>query len=1140
MHGNLKRARKIGTAPLNAVQHIILPCFVARSLDPLPGDTIGEFVLRNQLASRVKVGRCKKWSFQLPTVCVINGEPILQRHWKRRRIKPGDEVKFCSRPWGKSASGKQIAGLVALIALAVLAPYAGTAIAGALGLGGSAVLGISAASIISGVILLGGALLVGALTKPKVAGQGDKGDQLFSVAASGNSAQLMQPIPVQYGRLKSFPDFAVTPWSEFIGNDQYLNVLLSIGLGKYDFETLYIDDTILWTSASGVSTQFEGVSVDFYDPAENVTLFPVNVVQSSEVSGQAITQTPVGGFIANPSGTIANALAFDIVFPAGMFTVDKNDGSLHNASIVVQCEVRPVDGAGAPTGPFVIVASQDYTFNVRTPQRSSIKVTLGDGRYEARISRTSAPSTSTDRQDDVTWEGLRAFIKGPSSFPSSTVAIRIKATNQLSQQSARKFGVLCTRFLDVWNGSIFVPTLTRNAFWAVWDAATNTDYGLKRPASKIDFQTIFDMATAADARGDKFDYRFTSVFQAPEALDTILRGARSRHRWSGDILTFVRDEWATVPRMLLTDREIVRGSLSVEYAMNTDNSSDAIILEYLDENTWGPADVQYPPNDITFTALQPTRIRVDGVVNRAHAYREAGFYYLQSQLRRVNVTLDTEHDGRMLGFGSRVRVQSELPTTWGYTGVVLTRVTNVLTVTPAPTWAATGQHFIAVRAKTGRQFGPIKCAKGASDDIVVLDATDLAAIETANAASPFVEIRSLNAALARTTGADDPSFALGVGTLTARDCVVMNGRPAKDRVTLGLVVDNIAVHSTSLGGTPILPTNPAIQDPISPIIANLKATFRQGIAEPILDVSWWPAAGAVFYRAEVSYDTGTTWTPIYEGGDVLFSKVVDRAALRLRVQGVNDKRHGAYSQVDVGAPTIVIAPNTVKQSSLEAGLRDYVSTEIKKINDNVNKFLAMMAAAASEQDAANYIDRVQTNNSISVSFGLLSAGVSTAINASLTTQAAFASFQTTVNATYGSTTAFVTQTFDAVAKVDGTAGALYVLSLNAGGKISGFKLGNSGSTSFFTIESDVFQVGSTGVTGGTFVPVFQVANVGGTPKITVRGDIIADGAITAAKISVATLSAITADVGTLTAGTIRSADSKMIISLTNRNIIISD
>jgi hypothetical protein len=58
----------------------------------------------------------------------------------------------------------------------------------------------------------------------------------------------LQPLTVQYGRIKSFPDFAITPWSEFSGNDQYLNVLLAPGLGSFEYETLYIDDTILWTS----------------------------------------------------------------------------------------------------------------------------------------------------------------------------------------------------------------------------------------------------------------------------------------------------------------------------------------------------------------------------------------------------------------------------------------------------------------------------------------------------------------------------------------------------------------------------------------------------------------------------------------------------------------------------------------------------------------------------------------------------------------------------------------------------------------------------------------------------------------------------------------------------------------------------
>ena len=64
----------------------------------------------------------------------------------------------------------------------------------------------------------------------------------------------------------------------------------------------------------------------------------------------------------------------------------------------------------------------------------------------------------------------------------------------------------------------------------------------------------------------------------------------------------MRDEQRTIPQLLLTDREIVRGSLTVNWALNSADQADAVLLEYLDQNIWGPAEVQYPPNT---TALRP-------------------------------------------------------------------------------------------------------------------------------------------------------------------------------------------------------------------------------------------------------------------------------------------------------------------------------------------------------------------------------------------------------------------------------------------------------------------------------------------------------------------------------------------------------
>lgn len=1118
------------------VRHMTLPYHEIASTHLVEGETINALVKRTGWAARIN----KHWAFRLPTICVLNGKPVLQKAWRRVRLRADDVLEFWSKPMG-GQNGKSILGLVATIALAVVAPWAGGIVAGALGFSSALATGI-----FTGLITIGGALLISALTTPKPGGQNDPQlaaiDPIYSVSASGNTEALLQPIPVQYGRVKSFPNFAITPWSEYAGNDQFLNVLLSVGLGKHSYETLYIDDTILWDSTNGVSANFDNVQVDFYDPNATVTLFPVNVSQSTEVSGQTITTDFLGGFVANASGSTATALAVDMTFPSGCFNINTDNGNLLSNSVEVKAEARAVDAAGAPAGDWFSLFDKTYTFATRSPQRVTEKITVAEGRYEVRVWRTEPESSGTSGSNSIIWSGLRAFINGPSSFPVSTVAIRIKANDQLSQNSAKKFGVLCTRMLPVWNGSSFVTQATRNPAWAFYDAATDTTYGAGRPPSKVDFQGVFDLATAADTRADTFDFRFSTATSAPEAFDTILKVTRARHRWSGDMLSVVRDEWSDTPRMLLTDREIVRGSLSLDYSLNTDDSADAVIVEYLDENTWAPAEVQYPVNSQTFTATQPSRIRLDGVVNRAQAHREAAFYYLCSQLRRVAVTLDTEHDGRMLGFGSRIRVQTELPQSWGYAGAVTAfDGTRTLTLDPAPTWTAGATHYIAIRDKTGRQFGPVAIARGTADNIGVLDATDLASVETAQSTT-------VADALARKDGADEPSFDFGPGTSRARDCVVISGRPNTDKVTLKLLVDNKDVHDTDPGDVPITPSAFALRDPKAPLIAGLSAVFTQGMIEPRLYVSWFPAAGAVYYNAQVSYDSGASWTPVYQGSESSCTVMVDYAALRVRVQGVG-QRNGAWSQVDVSAPTIQMIDGIVALQSLKAGIQGYIKSledRVKAVETNIQE----AALLASEQDAHNLLDKAAERGTLQTRTDEFRQGIADA-NASVTqvsqtvadNEAAFASYQTTVTAQFQTNTASITQNATAIAQVGDRLAASYVVTLDVDGYATGFKAYNDGSSSAFIVSTDFFQIAAPGVAGGDPKAVFTVGTIGGKAAIGIRGDMMLDGTVTANALNVGTLTAITANLGNATvSGTLssRSSGPRMVLDFTNNQMVFYD
>jgi hypothetical protein len=130
-------------------------------------------------------------------------------------------------------------------------------------------------------------------------------------------------------------------------------------------------------------------------------------------------------------------------------------------------------------------------------------------------------------------------------------------------------------------------------------------------------------------------------------------------------VSLVRDEWRDVPTMLLTDREIVRDSTQVTFTMLGDEDPDAVIVEYVDENTWLPAQVQYPPNGNGFLSANAEVKRIDGIVNRSQAFRECAFYDLQSIYRRESVQVGTEYEGRAITFGAVLRIQSELPLVYG-------------------------------------------------------------------------------------------------------------------------------------------------------------------------------------------------------------------------------------------------------------------------------------------------------------------------------------------------------------------------------------------------------------------------------------------------------------------------------------------
>lgn len=1116
-------------------------CEVARA-EIRPRETVTAFLRRVGWATK---DRRYGWQFKkgLPTILEVNGEPVLRKFWRSTRISASDSVRFVSFPLGGRGSGvKQVIGLVALVAVSAFALWAGPALFGA---------GTFGALATTAAIGVGGSLLVNALTSPKAGATNSPNatqDQIYSVQAQGNTAKLGQPLPVWYGRLKSYPDFAATPWGEFVGNDQYLNVLLSVGMGSFSYEQLYIDDTPLWDPVAGISPSFTGAQVAFYEAGDHVTLFPVNVDASVEVTGQqlpdgsgtfggqyvaATAVSPgawVGGFVANPSGTSAMAIAVDYVLPSGCFTVDTSNNNIGSANVGITAEYCPVNGAGAPTGPFTPLFSVVRSYASTSPIRDSIKTTVAPGRYQVRFRREDAGLGSTQGANSVVWAGLRSFLQGNNSFPDvATIAIRILATQ--STQGSYKFGVLATRKLPVWNGSAFVTQPTRNNGWAFLDAVTNPQYGSTLPISKTDFNAIVNFAAGCDSRGDTFDYAFTAAVAVPAALDKILTPARARHFWLGDTVSVVRDEWRDVPSMLLTDREIVRDSTQVTWTMLGDEDPDAVIIEYIDDETWLPAQVQYPPNTEIFTAVNAEVKRIDGIVDRDQAFRECAFYYLQSIYRRENVQINVEYEGRAIQFGSALRVQSELPMSYGYGGAVVGASGTSLTLDPPPVWDA-APFYLRLRRPNGKWFGPINATMGADASIGVLNSVDLATVE----ASQGITLAEV---LLREDGGEYPSFELGTADSQSKVCVVLSGVPSGELCTLSLVVDDERVHATDIGKPPVLPTSQFPSNAAVPLIVGLNANYGQGIAEPQLSAGWFPAAGAFYYVADVSYDSGKSWEQVYEGQGAGFTAVVTLGALILRVQAVGSVR-GPYASLSLAAPTIIVANQTVALSSMVQGLKYQVTTLQDNFANKVADIDQLVTSVTSNEAARNWSDKQKVRTQLASINGSLSASISQVMTVATSTDAALASFEVSVSAQLGSQSASITTNSTAIATINGNLAASWAMTVDINGYISGLKFLANGTTSAFVINASIFQVFSPSFAGGAPINMFSLGTVNGTAQAVLAGVFIGDGIVTARSINVANLAAISGNMGSLTTGSIQSPDGKFLIDATNQRIVISD
>lgn len=742
------------------------------------GETVAELARRHGIDRHAQA-----------VICRMDGRWLLQRDWAATVAGSGSVIELTALPadGGGGGGGKNTTALVLSIAVSVLAIAVGGPLAGLAGFAsGSFGFGLASAAI-TAAISIGGTLLINALIPPQAATAASYGalaapSPTYSLSARGNQARLGGVIPVGYGRHVIYPVFGATPYSEYADNDQFLHLVLVVGQGEYDIESINIGSTPI--------SSFPEISYEIVGPGDDITLFSPNGYSAPEVTGQELRPPPAesvlewqGPFTAGPPDADTVSIQYDVIFARGLYTYG-DGGAIYDVTVTWVVEAREIDGNGVPVGGYFTLDSQSFTGTSIGPLRLTYGVTLspGGGRYQVRMVRTSAKSSEVRHASDMSWAGLRSYLNGPIALGDVTVlAVRARATDSLNSRTAQQWNVIATRKLPTWNGASWsAPVATRSIAWALADVLRNDTYGAGMADERIDLDGLLALDAIWTGRGDTFDGIFDSPGTIWETITRIARTGRARPYYQAGMIRFHRDALQTLPVAMFSAANIVADSLAMDFVMPVDGqSADGVKGEYIDDRTWLPATVT---SGVGGTPTNPAKEQLFGVVSAAQAARETAYMAAANRYRRAFITFRTELDGLIPSVGDLILVAHDLPR-WGTSGNVVAwdSATRTLTLDQDVTLNALEANTIRLRSATGQPSASVSITQGATANKVVL-----ATAPTTLAGGAFAVV---------TSGRQEPThYAIGRAAVVPRNALVTQIVPRGATVEVRAVLENASVH----------------------------------------------------------------------------------------------------------------------------------------------------------------------------------------------------------------------------------------------------------------------------------------------------------------------------------------------------------
>lgn len=303
-----------------------------------------------------------------------------------------------------------------VLSLAIMA--ASPAIAGSLSglLGSSSFLGISAGKFITTGINLIGRLALNALAPPPGTriGRSVKESPTLFIQGARNQTTPFGRVPKVLGRHRMVPPLGALPYTETVGQSQYLRMLFVWGYGPLEISDLKIGETPL--------SEFDEVEIE--TRRGEMTDAPISLYSNSVLQNDLqVNVLNSSGYITRTSETDADEISVDLTLPRGLFRFNNNVKASASVSIEIQYSPTGMNNWSAGASSYKSIAASVCTLT----QKPAPFVIRGHSYRAIRLDRIALNAASGQLKcftGNTAKEGDRVIAE-PPTIPAGYHAIAL-------------------------------------------------------------------------------------------------------------------------------------------------------------------------------------------------------------------------------------------------------------------------------------------------------------------------------------------------------------------------------------------------------------------------------------------------------------------------------------------------------------------------------------------------------------------------------------------------------------------------------------------------------------------------------------------------------------------------------------------